>query len=50
MVNLSLRNHNFFKKFSMSDAKDFMKMMDKDNDNKVSKEELYEFFRHVLGK
>jgi len=41
MINTSLRNHHLLKKFSMTDAKEFMNIADKNNDNKVSKEELY---------
>jgi Ca2+-binding EF-hand superfamily protein len=37
MINTSLRHNNVMKKFSMSDAKEFINIADKNNDNRISK-------------
>ena len=50
MINTSLRHNKVMKKFSMSDAKEFMLIADKNSDNKVSKVELFELFKNVMRK
>ena len=48
LINLTLRHNNMGKKFTISDAKEFMKIADNNNDEKISKEELYTLFSKVF--
>lgn len=48
LINLTLRHNNLGKKFTMSDAKEFMKIADNNNDEKISKEELFTLFSKVF--
>jgi hydroxymethylpyrimidine pyrophosphatase-like HAD family hydrolase len=49
MINLTLKSNNILKRFSISDAKEFIAVGDSNNDNKLSKSEMFELFRKVIN-
>jgi Ca2+-binding EF-hand superfamily protein len=48
LINLTLRHNNASKKFTMSDAREFMKIADNNSDEKLSREELFVLFQKVM--
>jgi hypothetical protein len=48
LINSTLRHNKTGLKFTMSDARDFMKIADHNDDEKISKEELFLLFQKVL--
>ncbi len=48
LINSSLRHSRAGMKFTMSDARDFMNIADKNHDEKMSKEELYDLFLKIF--
>lgn len=50
LINLNLRHGGFNGKAKMSDARDFLELVDRNNDEKISKKELIKFFKDVLNR
>lgn len=50
MINITLRHSQITQKFTIQDAHEFVKLADKNKDEKISKDELFQLFKRTLNR